>query len=403
MNPLVLSGHRRTTFGFPKMTLTKWNRLQDHVPQRLQFLWGERIPLGAITLLEGDPGTGKSTLLADLGARLTTGESMPLDTGPALEGGVVLLTGEDSLDRIALSYQVAGGDANQVIVLDRSSKILLPSGGDMLREAALEVDARLIVIDPISDFLASSINNEQGVRRALAPLAELAQELNLAVVLVRHLRKSGQGNAVYAGGGSIALSGIARSVLLVGHNPLDANTRVVTVSKSNVAKPTSIAYSLDSVSEHDSMLVRWHGLVDIEPDEILVKSNSNITSQLSEAQEALFSLLEAEPLKSTDVFKFCAAQGISKTTMKRAKKSMGVRAVRRGFGAQQVWWWCLPHDVNRLKLVKARLLDQTCEELFGGDLLKGLAANESINEDDMNSPRDWQDKDDDNCQDFDLS
>lgn len=111
------------------MTLTKWNRLQDHVPQRLQFLWGQRIPLGAITLLEGDPGTGKSTLLADLGARLTTGESMPLDTGPALEGGVVLLTGEDSLDRIAVSYQVAGGDANQVIVLDRSSKILLPSGG----------------------------------------------------------------------------------------------------------------------------------------------------------------------------------------------------------------------------------------------------------------------------------
>lgn len=226
------------------MTLHKWKTIQNHVPQRLQFLWGQRIPLGFITVFEGDPGTGKSTLLADLGARLTVGASMPLDNGLAVEGGVVLLAGEDSLDKIAASYQVAGGGTSRVIVLDRSAGIVLPTGTELLREAALAVNAKLIVVDPISDFLATSINHEQGVRRALSPLSDLAQEMNLAVVHVRHLSKSGHRHALYAGGGSIALAGMARSVLLAGQNPVDTNTRVLTVSKSNVRQRPLLTASI---------------------------------------------------------------------------------------------------------------------------------------------------------------
>ena len=385
------------------MTLHKWKTIQNHVPQRLQFLWGQRIPLGFITVFEGDPGTGKSTLLADLGARLTVGASMPLDNGLAVEGGVVLLAGEDSLDKIAASYQVAGGGTSRVIVLDRSAGIVLPTGTELLREAALAVNAKLIVVDPISDFLATSINHEQGVRRALSPLSDLAQEMNLAVVHVRHLSKSGHRHALYAGGGSIALAGMARSVLLAGQNPVDTNTRVLTVSKSNVAPATSIAYSLDSVSAQDGMLVVWNGLIDIKADEVLAKSNSDATSQLEEAQDALFSLLEPEPLKASDVFKFSASQGISRSTLKRAKRTLGIRSVKRGYGTQQVWWWCLPRDENRLKLVKARMLDQTCDELFGGDLLEGLHDNGSPKDSGTNRPGERQDCDDEDNQDFDLS
>lgn len=385
------------------MTLHKWKTLQNHVPHRLQFLWGQRIPLGFITVFEGDPGTGKSTLLADLGARLTIGASMPLDNGIAVEGGVVLLAGEDSLDKIAANYQVAGGDTSRVIVLDRLAGIVLPSGAELLREAALAVSAKLIVVDPISDFLGTSINHEQGVRRALSPLADLAQEMNLAVILVRHLSKSGNRHAVYAGGGSIALAGMARSVLLAGHIPLDTNTRVLTVSKSNVAPATSITYCLDSDSEQDGMLVVWNGLIDIKADDVLARSNSDATSQLEEAQDALFSLLEPEPLKASDVFKFSAAQGISRSTLKRAKRTLGIRSVKRGYGAKQVWWWCLPRDEDRLKLVKARLLDQTCDELFGGDLLEGLRNNESENESGRNRRGERQDYDDEDNQDFELS
>lgn len=347
----------------------KWKRLHEHAPKPTQFLWSQRIPIGAITVLEGDPGTGKSSLLADIGARVTSGAAMPFESCVREPAGVVLLSGEESLDKIACSYHASGGDCSRVVVLGHDAQIALPDGIEELRSAANAVQASFLVIDPVTDFLGVNINHDQAVRRALSPLAALATELQLAVVLVRHLTKSARSKAVYAGGGSIAFAGLARSVLLVGSSPVEPEQYVVTVSKSNVAAPSSVAYKMEHSAEHNAMKIQWNGSVDTRADELLAKHDPDKLSQLEESQLGLYGFLEAGPLKATQAFKLAARQGISRTTLKRAKRILGVKTIKRGFGSEQVWWWCLPQDSSRLRGVKARLLDETCDELFGGNML----------------------------------
>lgn len=220
------------------LTLT---RISDVKTQPIKWLWRGRIPLGKVTVFDGDPGLGKSLLSADLAARVSCNRPMPDGSKSDLAGpaGVVLLSAEDDpSDTIRPRLEVVGADLERIVLLQgvkENDEERMPSLADiaLLKQAIATADAKLVVIDPLMAYLLGDVNSykDQDIRRALAPLAALAAELNVAIVVIRHLNKSSSSNPLYRGGGSIGIIGAARSGLLVAKDPEDEDRRILAITK----------------------------------------------------------------------------------------------------------------------------------------------------------------------------
>jgi hypothetical protein len=204
--------------------------VSDVEPETVEWLWEGRIPFGKITVLDGDPGLGKSLLTLDTAARLSSGGELP-DGGRCEPAGVVILSCEDGLgDTIRPRLEAAGADLSRIAALvavkGASGTQLLPTLEENVLQIAEAIDcvaARLVIIDPLMAYLGRDVNSyrDQDVRAVLAPVAEMADRTGVAVVVVRHLRKSREGGAILAGGGSIGIIGAARSGLMVARHPED--------------------------------------------------------------------------------------------------------------------------------------------------------------------------------------
>lgn len=256
-------------------------RVADVKPERVEWLWQNRIPLGKVTVLDGDPGLGKSTLTLDLAARASRGSAMPVESAGREPAGVVLLTGEDGIaDTIRPRLEAAGADLKRIVVLTavrdaegRPQAPMLPNHVTALREATRRVGARLVVVDPLMAFLSGRVDShrDQDVRGALRELAEMAESAGAAVVIVRHLNKTQGGHPIYRGGGSIGIIGAARAALLVAPNPKDESRRVLAVSKANLGPiPLSLAWRLVPVGE--TCAVSWEGASDCSAKDLLRRS-----------------------------------------------------------------------------------------------------------------------------------
>jgi hypothetical protein len=212
---------------------------------------------------------------------------------------------------------------------------------DTLAAVVDSTDAALVVADPLMAYLPSAVNpySDQEVRAALLPLARLAEDRDIAIVLVRHLTKSHGGNAVNAGGGSIGLIGAARSALLVGKDPADPKRRILAVSKSNVAdEAPSLAYRLVADDE-DRVHVAWEGESHYTADE-LVEATSDSAGQSSTdaARDWLRDVLGLGPLHARELFDRGAERGYSPKVLRRARERLGVVPVQHRDG----WIWGLP-------------------------------------------------------------
>jgi hypothetical protein len=216
-------------------------RATEVTKRPLRWLWPGRIPLAAITILEGDPSHGKSAITYDLTARLTSGRPMPDCEEGIPPSGAALLQAEDSLSATVVpNLQSAGADLEKVALFDKDrflgDPLTVPTDIPLIEEAVQQFAARLIVIDPLTAFLTTDVNGDVAMRRFLGPLVALAERWDLAVLLVRHLRKSSTGNCLYAGSGSMAIIAAARSGLVVGHDPGsdDKYQHVLAVNKANL-------------------------------------------------------------------------------------------------------------------------------------------------------------------------
>jgi RecA-family ATPase len=218
------------------------NRVEKDV---VHWVWKNWIPLKKLTVLDGDPGLGKSTLLLDIAARLSRGAPMP-DDSTGCGGSALLLTAEDGLDdTVRPRLEAANADLERIVCLRWIGEGLeqrppaIPDDVPALEQLCLEENVRLVVIDPLVAFLANSVDtaSDQNVRRVLHLLARVAERCNCAVVLLRHLNKGSSAKAIYRGGGSIGIIGAARSGLLVAADPGRPEGRVLAVTKSNLARP----------------------------------------------------------------------------------------------------------------------------------------------------------------------
>jgi hypothetical protein len=318
--------------------------------RQIEWLWPGWFALGKPALLDGDPGLGKSLLALDLCARLSTGRPFPNAASAAPPGCAIVLNGEDGgEDTIKPRLASLDADLDRVFVLRphqaAGPPLLFPAGLDRLARAVRKVRARLVVIDPIMAYLDPNIaaSSDQGARRALLPLAQLADAQHCCLLLIRHLTKSAGPRALYRGGGSIGLIGACRSGCLVAPDPTDPRRRVLAQVKNNLAPlQPSLGYELVS-RDHAPPALSWLGPSRWGADELLAwqRPPTRITPR-DRAREFLLTFLQAGPRTSRDIWTAALDLHLTEPTLRRAKSDLAIRSRRVWAAGRRLSYWMLP-------------------------------------------------------------
>jgi len=321
--------------------------------RRVVWLWQWWIPAATLTVLDGDPVLGKSTLTLDLAARVTRGWSMPPEpmTVTGRPRDVLLLSAEDDPEcTVRPRFDAAGGDACRlhlfegIITRDEERPPILPADLNLIRDRVAELDVGLIVVDPLAAYLGSQYDphKDADIRRCLHQLARLAKHTGAALLLLRHLNKLAAGPALYRGGGSIGIIAAARAALIVGRDPHDETIRVLAMNKSNLGpRPASLAFVLRAVEGTDVAGIDWQGETALEPHEILwhPSGKGRPPEELDRAKQFLLEFLAQGAKPQGEVIAQAEQRGIKERTLRRAKADMGV--VSRKSGLVGIWLWNL--------------------------------------------------------------
>lgn len=321
--------------------------LSEIQPKATEWLWPGRIPMGELTVFDGDPATNKSSVLLDLAARVSTGRGMADETS-GVEGGVLLLLGEDSIAKtVRRRLEVAEADLTRIAVLDKP--VLFPSDDHELEEAACLISVKLIIIDPLMAFLKADSNSDQKVRTALSPLAAIAEKTNAAIVMVRHLNKRGGGHSLYRGSGSIGIIAATRSGLMIGRSPDDPNLRVLCHVKNNLGR---LAPSLlfEPVDVDGVPQIEWRGECDYTADDLLASPKQH-AGKLAEAMMFLTETLSEGPVEQRIIKQQAVVGGMAYRTVERAKEVLGVVSEREGWGPGSRCLWQLPFEETTVEEV----------------------------------------------------
>ena len=310
--------------------------MRDVTPEQVKWLWQPYIPYGKITLIQGDPGDGKTTTAIAIAAAVSSGAELPGSVS-TIPMDVVIQNAEDGLaDTIAPRLKKFNADVDRVHFIDEDEYALSLSD-ERIEQAIIEKNAKLCILDPIQAYLGgANMNSANGVRPLMKRLGDVASRTGCAMLLVGHMNKSG-GKSQYRSLGSVDIYAAARSVLTVGRVPADENRRVIVHNKSNLSSAgTPQSFGLDS-----SGGFTWLGEYDITIDDIL-NNTRKPESQFAKARRLIETMLINGPIPAADMMQMAEEDGISLKTLNRAKDALGVISVKRG--AQ--WYWDLPIEVE---------------------------------------------------------
>ena len=358
-----------------KLNLTKTpkgRRLSDVRSERLRWLWPNRIPLGKLTLLVGNPGVGKSFLTIYMAAQISRGRAWADSAERSKPGTTIILTAEDDIgDTVKIRAEAGGADLSKIIALDAyttmivdeetgksSSKVMglydLSKDLDVLiKEVENHPDTRLVVIDPISAYMGGkNSNSNTEVREFLHPLVNLAKERSIAIIGISHLNKNQNAAAAYRTLGSIGFTAAARAVWLVAEDIDEPGRKLLIPSKGNLSKhATGLAFRLMDipVATPDGMADGAYCAfepdpIDITADDVLVvpMRDKKRPAKRDKAGEWLQGFLRDGPKKAVEVFYEGDVAGFSEKTLKRAKQQKDIQAIRmfdeNGIGH---WKWSL--------------------------------------------------------------
>jgi putative DNA primase/helicase len=259
--------------------------------KRVGWLWEGWLPLRKLIALDGDPDQGKSTMVVDLAARVSSDADMP-DGSLGVHGGVLLLSGEDDIDdTTGWRLDAAGANRDRIhhvqATLDENGEapVTLPQDVDLLEEEIARHEAVLVVIDVLAEYLDAGVNahSDHQVRRALLRLRQVASRTGCAVIFLRHLKKDATDKAIYRGGGSIGIIGAARAGWVVAPHPEQPEIRVLATSKMNLAtRPTPLGFQLRPHAVFPCAYVDWQGSVNLSADQLLTPNRT--TPEVKEKQ-----------------------------------------------------------------------------------------------------------------------
>ena len=336
--------------------------MSDVQPKAVSWLWPGWIPFGKLTILDGDPGLGKSTLWIEIAAAITSGKILP--GAERMEpGNVLFMTAEDDLDdTIRPRLDAAGVDVSRFVALDSvktetgDTLPLLKLYANAIQGAMKRTKARLLVVDPLMNYLGDhDSNKDQEVRQALQPIVALAGETGAAVLVVRHLNKSvSHGtSALYRGAGSIGIVGLARSAMLVSKPQAeeteegeegegrDTDRRILAPVKTNLCRaPRSLSFDLIG-RDGGSPSIKWVGTVSASADD-LVSGRPGPKPKVSDEEIKVFlaRMLESGPLESEVVITRAKELGIGRNRLFDLRKTLGYAAKKSGMDGP--WFWSKP-------------------------------------------------------------
>ena len=316
------------------MAKLKLISLRDVKPKPVEWLWEPYIPLGKISIIQGDGGEGKTTLSLALAAAITKGEAL-LGQCAATLAQVVIHNAEDNLeDTTSRRLKLFGADIDKVHFIDDEDESLTFMD-ERIEQAIIERGAKLLILDPIQAYFGGvNMNSAGSVRPIMKRLAVIASRHKCAILLVGHLGKKGS-RAQYRGLGSIDIFAAARSVLTVGRIPLDEDMRAFVQIKNNLAPiGKSQAFGIDQ----DGAFC-WLGECDATIEDVDGKKRED---KFAKARKFIETTLANGPVSSVDVMEMAEIQGISEKTLKRAKSALGVVSIKQ----QGRWYWQIPIDVE---------------------------------------------------------
>lgn len=345
--------------------------LADVEPEEVKFLWEPYLPLGKLTLLEGDPGLGKTFLALNLCAAISNGWPLPGQDGkpgqPMEPGNILYLTAEDGLaDTLVPRLAKMGADMSKIKSLtgyrlaeQGEERTITLANVDVFRLTFKRVKPVLVVIDPLQAFLGRiDMHRANETRPLLAGLAKLAEDFNCAILIIRHLSKGGA-KAIYRGLGSIDFTAAARSVILVGEEPESGKKAMAHTKSSCAEKGVTMGFEIT-----DEKGFLWTGISNCTAEDILTPpgiNNGEEKTALGDAIEFLYEVLSDEPLEVKEIKSQAKQAGIGWRTIERAKTELGFKAHRSG----KSWYW-------------PQLFDNSSTPQFKDGGLGGLLVNRDI-------------------------
>ena len=296
-------------------------RMSDVELTPVDWLWKPYLPFGKLSVLQGNPGEGKTYFAMHLAAACTNGKLLP--NMERLEPfNVIYQTAEDGLgDTVKPRLIEAGADLDRVLVID-DSDVQLTLSDERIEKAIIENNARLVIIDPIQAYLGADVdmNRANEVRPIFMRLGQVAQRTGCAILLIGHLNKAAGMQSLQRGLGSIDIAAAVRSVMFIGKLKHDPTMRILTHEKSSLAPPgVSLAFSLG-----DEGGFRWVGEYDITADEMLSGIEPQRETKTQQAKDLICTLLAGgKQVLSEDIDKAALERGIPGRTVRDAKRELG--------------------------------------------------------------------------------
>jgi hypothetical protein len=324
-------------------TELKLIHMEDVISKEVNWLWYPYIPFGKITVIEGDPGEGKTTLILKIAALLSKGLPLPCtDDIPYEPMSVIYQTAEDGLeDTIKPRLEQAGADCSKIRVIDESEKELTMSD-ERLEQAIIETKAKLIILDPIQAYIGATVDMHRAneIRPVLKRLGVIADKYQCAIILIGHMNKASGTKSTYRGLGSIDIQATARSVLLVARLRDKPNIRIMAQDKSSLAPVgDSIGFELTEGNGFECI-----GAYDITVDELLSGQEGRGKKKFDIAISFIIEYFKTvSEVSSNQIEEDAASQGIKRNTLLAAKKKLGIVAdKRKQSDGKQYWIWSMP-------------------------------------------------------------
>lgn len=319
-------------------------RMSDVQLQEVKWLWKPYIPFGKLTIIQGDPGEGKTTFALRLAAACSSGVTLP-NMENAEPFNVIYQTAEDGLgDTIKPRLIEAGADESRVLNICEDTAPLSLSD-ERIEQAIRRTDAKLMILDPIQGYILDpiqgyigeriDINRANEIRTVLKKVAAVAERTGCAIIMVGHLNKAQGSSSAYRGLGSIDFRAAARSVLLVGRLKKEPNVRVIVHDKSSLApEGKSIAFNLGN----EDGFYWLDGYSEISAEELLCGFSAETKTAV--AEELIRSILaDGKEVTAEEIFRTAANKNISQRTVNEAKKNIsGIKSRKIGKG----WAWSIP-------------------------------------------------------------
>ena len=296
-------------------------RMSDVELTPVKWLWKPYLPFGKLSVLQGNPGEGKTYFAMHLAAACTNGKLLP-NMERMEPFNVIYQTAEDGLgDTVKPRLIEAGADLDRVLVID-DSEVQLTLSDERIERAIIENNARLVIIDPIQAYLGADVdmNRANEVRPIFMRLGQVAQRTGCAILLIGHLNKAAGMQSLQRGLGSIDIAAAVRSVLFIGKLKHDPTMRILTHEKSSLAPPgASLAFSLG-----DEGGFRWVGEYDITADEMLSGIEPQRETKTQQAKDLICTLLAGgKQVLSEGIDKAALERGIPGRTVRDAKRELG--------------------------------------------------------------------------------